>query len=71
MFLGGNAGLFAAQLLQGADDAETGVARLNDIVNVTFLCGLVRIGEEVLVLLLLFLEDFRSVLRILFHVLCV
>ena len=42
----------AGQLSQSAADAEASVARFNHIVDVTVLCGLIGVGEEVGVLLL-------------------
>ena len=55
---------FAGKLLKGADDTEAGVARLDDIVDVAVACGIVRIAEQVVVLLLLLLCNLRPFGRV-------
>ena len=45
------------QLFEGADDAETGVARLDDVVDIALVGSIVRIAEQVFVLLLLLGND--------------
>ena len=57
MFLCGDFLMFAFQALKGADDTETRVARLDDVFDITFLCGLVGVAEQVVVLLLLLLAQ--------------
>ena len=42
-----------SELSQCTTDAETSVARFNDIVNIAILSSLIRIGEEFVVLLFL------------------
>ena len=64
MFLGGDVLLFAGELLERTDYAEARVARFDDIVDVALLGGLVRVGEELVVFLLLLFEDGLRVLRI-------
>ena len=53
MFLGGKRLLLAGQLSKSATDAEAGVTRLDDVVDVTVLCCLIRICEELAILFLL------------------
>ena len=48
MLLGGDGLALGGNLFEGAADAETRVARFDHIVDVTFGCGLVGIGEEAL-----------------------
>ena len=50
------------ELSQAAADAETGVARLDDIVDVAVLGCLIRIGEELVVLVLLLSDECFHVL---------
>ena len=57
MLLGWILQTLVTEFLQGADDTETGVARFNDIVNVTLVCSIVWVAEEVFVLLLLLSYD--------------
>ena len=40
---------FAVKLFQCPDYAETGIARLDDIINVTITCSIVRVAEQVIV----------------------
>ena len=56
MLLGRVGKFLVLQLCQCADHAETCVARLDDIVNVTELGSLVGVGEEFGVLVLLLLD---------------
>ena len=42
--------LLGTQLLEGADDAEARVTRLDHIVDVAITCGVVRVSEELVVL---------------------
>ena len=65
MLLGGTAVGLGLDLGQSAADAQAGVARLNDVVDVAKLCSLVGIGEEVVVLLLLLSEEGLGVLVVL------
>ena len=53
MFLGRHLLLLSRKLLKGPDDAEAGVARLDDIIDVAFLRRLVRVVEKFFVLLFL------------------
>ena len=64
MFLGGDFLTFGLQLFQGADDAETGVPRLDHVFDIALLGSLVRVGEEFFVLFLLLVEDGLGVLRV-------
>ena len=54
MLLGRVGQFLGLQLLQGTDDAEAGVARFDDIVNVTILGGIVRIRKQLGVLVFFF-----------------
>ena len=53
MLLGGQGIALGGELSQTATDAETGIARLDHVVDVAVLGGLIRIGEELVVLILL------------------
>ena len=53
MFPGRDFLAFAVQRFEGPDYAETRVAGLDDVFDITLLCSLVRIAEKVVVLLLL------------------
>ena len=65
MFLLGIGQTLRLKGAQGTDDTETGVARLNDIVNVAELGSLIRIGE----ILGLFIHLFGNELGALFGIL--
>ena len=53
--------LFSRKLLESPDDAETCVARFDDIVDVAVSCCIVRVAEEIVVLLCVdVLEDCHS-----------
>ena len=45
------------QLLESTDHAETGVAWLNDIVDIALVCSIVWVAEEIFVFLLLLCND--------------
>ena len=53
MFLGRYFLAFSVQCFEGSDYAETRVARLDNVFYVTFLGSLVRVAEQIVVLLLL------------------
>ena len=53
MLLGRQSITLSSQLSQTTADAEARVARLNDIVDVAILGSLIRIGEELVVLVFL------------------
>ena len=57
--------LLSSKLFECPDDTETCVARLDHVIYVTVACRAVRIAEEVVVLLLLFLCHTRLLLRVL------
>lgn len=52
------------KLCQCADDAEPGVARLDDIINIAVLGRIVRVGKEIGVFVLLLLDERRSILTL-------
>ena len=62
MFLGGQGVALGSELCQAAADAETGVARLNHIIDVAILGCLIRISEELVVLVLLLGDEGLHVL---------
>ena len=62
MLLGGQRVTLGSQLGQSTTDAETGVARLNHIVNVAILGSLIRIGEQFVVLILLLGDEGLDIL---------
>ncbi len=62
VFLGGQGVALGSELGQTAADAETGVARLNHIIDVAILSCLIRIGEELVVLVLLLGDEGLHVL---------
>ncbi len=64
MFLRRNLLPFAGQLFQGADHAEPGVARLDDVVDVALLGRLVRVAEEFVVFRLLLRLDLGPLGRV-------
>ena len=64
MLLGRKCLFLACELLECANDTESGVPRFNDIVNVAHLGCLIRVAEEVIVLVLLLLGEFCSLFRI-------
>ena len=66
MFLCRNVLLLARKLLESAADAETGVPRLDNVVDVSLLGCLVRVAEEILIFLFLFLFDTFLLVRILY-----
>ena len=57
MLLGRIVKLLVGQLCQGADDAEAGVAGLDDIIDVAVLGSVLRIGDQLGVLVLLLLDE--------------
>ena len=65
MLLGRNSLFLAGKLLERAYYTESGVPRFNDIVNVSHFGSLVRVAEEVIVLVLLLFCEFCLLLRIL------
>ena len=58
MLLGRIALLLCSEHLKSADDAESGVARLDDIIDVAVFSGIVGIGEEVGIFLFLFFLEY-------------
>lgn len=62
MLLGWQALLLASELRESATDTEAGVAWLDDIINITILGSLIRISEEVGILLLLLGEECLNIL---------
>ena len=65
MLLGRKCLFLACELLECANDTESGVPRFDDIVNVAHLGCLIRVAEEVIVLVLLFFGEFCSLFRVL------
>ena len=63
MFLRGVLQTLRSQRLQGADHTETRVARLDHVVDIAVACGVVGVGELVVVLLLLLGDELRLLLR--------
>ena len=64
MLLGRKCLFLACELLECANDTESGVPRFNDIINVAHLGCLIRIAEEVVVLVLLLLGEFCPLFRV-------
>jgi fatty-acid desaturase len=60
---------FVSQLSQSADDAETGVAWLYDIIDIAILSSLVRVSEEFRVLSLFLSEERLNVASLFLYLL--
>lgn len=58
MFLGRVGEFLCGELLKSADHAETGVARLDDIINVAVACSIVGVAEQFVVLFFFSLSTF-------------
>ena len=57
MLLGGEGVALRCELSQTAADAETGITRLDDIVDVAILGSLIRVGEKLVVLVFLLSDE--------------
>ena len=62
MLLGGQSITLGSELCQSTTDAETGVARLDDIVDIAILGCLIRISEQLVVLFFLLSDEGLDIL---------
>ena len=65
MLLGRQVLLLMRQLSQTTADAETGITRFDDIVDITELCRLIRIGKLLGVFFLLFGQELLDITALL------
>ena len=63
VLLGRQSLLLVRELLKSPDHAETGVPRLDDVIDISHLCRLIRITEQIVVLVFLLFGEFRFLLR--------
>ena len=70
MLLGRQALTLCSELGQTAADAETSIARFDDIVDVTILCSLVWSSEQVVILIFLFCKECLYIFSGIFLCLC-